>query len=77
MRFIDRLDVDMEKALEFQKEYIETYPDQFDWKNYSAKTYINDMLYGIGASIGEEFRYADGFDRFKAILRDHLKEDAK
>jgi len=66
--------VDMRKALDSLKEYVDTYDQQSDWERYRLETYVNDVLYGLGISISDEFRYADGFDRFKQVLREHLGE---
>ena len=66
--------VDMRKALDSLKEYVDTYDQQSDWERYRSETYVNDVLYGLGISISDEFRYADGFDRFKQVLREHLGE---
>ena len=66
--------VDMRKALGSLKEYVDTYDQQSDWERYRSETYVNDVLYGLGISISDEFRFAEGFDRFKEVLREHLGE---
>ncbi|MGM1289590.1 hypothetical protein, partial [Escherichia coli] len=47
-------------VVEFQK-YVATYSDQQCYQDYSDRTFIEDMLYGIGVAIDRErFRAADG-----------------
>ena len=66
------------RTIESLKEYINTYEDQKGYEDYSDTTIIDDMLYGLGVAMGDEheheneYKYADGFDRFKDRLRKHL-----
>jgi hypothetical protein len=54
--------------------YVATYSDQPGFLDYSDRTFIQDMLYGIGLAIDPKaFKCADGFDRWLDELRDHLK----
>lgn len=63
----------MEKAVEHLQEYMNTYTNQFGYREYDAKTLINDVLYGLAVSINEnEYRFADGFTRFKEDLLEFL-----
>lgn len=62
---------DIEKALSYMQEYINTYHNQPCYKTYTEVTFINDMLYGIGVAVDEEYRFAQGFHQFK----EKLKED--
>ncbi len=56
----------------FQK-YVATYSDQYEYLAYSDKTFIDDMLYGIGLSIDRpNHDFASGYDRWKDKLREHL-----
>lgn len=49
--------------------YVRTYDQQSEYANYADRTYIEDMLYGIGLSIDPEgYRGASGFDLFKTKL---------
>jgi len=63
--------------LEKFKDFVNTYDSQPGHKSYSTETVINDFLYGIGIciedSVGEDFKWADGFKRFKDFLLNHLK----
>lgn len=65
-----------ERVAAFQ-EYVRTYSDQSSYEDYSVKTFLDDMLYGIGLSmqIGTPTDYtgAGGYERFKQALREHLK----
>lgn len=54
--------------------YVSTYMDGDYNADCQDKTFVLDMIYGLGISIDEpRFRCADGFDRFKAELREHIK----
>lgn len=54
----------------FQR-YVRTYDRQSSYATYTDRTYIEDMLYGIGLSIDPEvYRGASGFHRFKELLRE-------
>lgn len=59
----------------FQK-YVATYDGQSGYENYSDKTFLDDMLYGVGLSlqIGTPTDYTGpgGYERFKERLRQHL-----
>jgi len=59
----------MKKAVEYMKKYINSYDGQFGYMDYSDEIFIQDMLYGIRVSLGEEYEMASGFDRFKKRLR--------
>lgn len=65
-----------EMVAKFQ-EYVRTYSDQSHFEEYSDKTFLDDMLYGIGLSmqVGTPTDYtgAGGYERFKQKLREHLK----
>lgn len=51
------------------EEYIRTYDSQPGYENYDKKTYLNDMLYGIGVSMNpDQYQYAGGFAKFKEAL---------
>ncbi len=55
-------------------QYVSTYMSEDYNADCQDKTFVLDMVYGIGLSIDQErFRAADGFDRFKAELLDHIK----
>lgn len=59
------------------KKYVDTYDKQFKYDEYSDETIINDMLYGLGICINkEEYKFSDGFDKFKRRLIEHLTQDA-
>lgn len=50
--------------------YVATYSRQEHFDTYSDKTFVLDMLYGIGQAFGPEFSFSQGFDKFRALLRD-------
>jgi hypothetical protein len=65
-----------EMVAKFHK-YVGTYSSQWSYADYSDKTFLDDMLYGIGLSmqVGTPTDYtgAGGYERFKEALRQHLK----
>ena len=52
----------------FQK-YVETYDKQHGYLDYTDNTFIDDMLYGIGIAISGDYKFAQGFFKFKELLR--------
>ena len=66
----------VKEGIEFLKDYIDTYDKQYGYERYTDTTIINDILYGLGVAIGgDKYRFANGFAKFKKVLREHLKED--
>ncbi len=67
----------MRAAVAKFQEYVATYSDQAYFDDYTNKTYLEDMLYGICLSMQElfpaDFKGPGGFERFKQHLREHLK----
>lgn len=57
--------------------YWSTYNDQLHVENYSAKTVLNDGLYGLGIAMSEEYQCADGFQKFMRDLQRYLDEEVK
>jgi hypothetical protein len=57
--------------------YVATYTEQPSYDTYSDKTFLDDMLYGLGISLqidtAADYTYASGFDRFKEKLREHIR----
>lgn len=65
----------IEKAVEYLKDYINTYENQTGYKDYSDRTFIADILYGLGASLDDEYQNADGFRKFKEeVLAPYVNE---
>lgn len=62
----------MRAAVDYLKKFMETYDRQHNYTDYPDETYINDVLYGLGASLGKEYEFAGGFEKFKERLRAHL-----
>jgi hypothetical protein len=62
-----------ERVAAFQK-YVGTYHEQAHYEDYLDKTYVDDMLYGIGLSMSGLTDYSGpgGYERFKQYLREHL-----
>lgn len=65
----------MQKAIRFMANYMSTYEQQPCSLDYTDKTFIDDVLYGLGFALGgEEHKYARGYDVWKEKLREHLGE---
>ena len=63
----------MKQAVCRFQEYMATYHEQEGYENYSAETFIDDVLYGLGVAIEpRDHQFAQGFDRFKKKLTRHL-----
>jgi hypothetical protein len=59
------------------QEYVRTYSDQAHYDQYSDKTVIDDMLYGLGIALDpERYKCADGFAKFQEFLRHYLSISA-
>jgi hypothetical protein len=65
----------MEDVVSYLMYYINTYPDQPGYEEYNNETFINDILYGLGVSISEEYRFATGATKFKELLIKQFKEE--
>lgn len=67
----------MGRAVDELQDYVGTYDEQAEYRSYSDKTFVDDILYGLGLSmqnlIPSDFRGAGGYERFKQYLREHLK----
>jgi hypothetical protein len=64
----------MERAVAYMKKFMDTYDQQQGYGDYSDETYINDVLYGLGASLSGEYEFAGGFRKFRALLLEHLQK---
>jgi hypothetical protein len=63
------------------KKYVDSYDPKKDADN-DWHIILEDMIYGLGiATDKEEFKYADGYKKFKEYLKDgiswNLKKDAE
>ena len=65
----------MRDAVAYLTRYMVSYDKQPLYMEYRYSTYIDDILYGLGASLGREYQMAGGFERFKEVLRKHLEAD--
>lgn len=60
----------MRKIVSAFQSYVKTYPDEAHYLEYMDKTFIFDMLYGLGLAVDrEEFYGASGFEKFQNELR--------
>lgn len=62
----------MKAAVAYLQKYMATYDKQAHYQDYTDETYINDVLYGLGASLDEKYKFADGFSKFKELLAKHI-----
>lgn len=52
------------------QDYVTTYPQQAYYVDYLDKTFVADMLYGIGLALDPiAFKGPSGFEAFKAELK--------
>jgi len=59
----------MAKIVSDLQKYVTTYSDQPYYNTYSDKTFIEDMLYGIGIAINKEkYQNAEGYRLWKQEL---------
>jgi len=60
-------------ATKSQQDFWNTYSKQSGYKKYTVETFVKDSLYGLGIALNKsEFEGCDGFDKFKAILKEYL-----
>lgn len=65
----------MKKAVAWLTEYMRSYNKQSGYMDYEDKTFVDDVLYGLGVALhGTEVSYASGYEKWKKMLRDHLVE---
>lgn len=64
---------DIKEAVAFLQEYMNTYDQQTRYEVYRTETLIDDVLYGLGVALDEKYKYAQGYDEFKRVLRAHLE----
>ena len=56
--------------------YVATYTNQAYYTDYADKTFVHDMLYGIGIALDpEKFHMSSGFEKFKTELRNEYVND--
>lgn len=65
----------MREAVAKLQAYMNAYTQQAHYEEYTDKTYVDDVLYGLGLSLSGLTDYSGpgGYERFKAYLRDHLE----
>lgn len=68
----------MTEAVKILQDYWNTYDKQSGYQNYHLETFIDDALYGLGIAVDKsQFEFAGGYEKFKAILREHLTANEK
>jgi len=59
----------MDKIVSYFQNYVATYSDQQNYKTYSDRIFIDDMLYGIGIAINKnKYQNAVGYRLWKKEL---------
>lgn len=64
----------MKEAVDYLADFMGTYADQTGFEGYTTTTYLNDVLYGLGVSLDDKYKYASGFTQFKKDLGEFLNE---
>lgn len=65
----------MVEAVKDLTRFMATYGDQNGYENYSARTFVNDVLYGLGVALdNEKYQYAQGYRKFEEDLKGFLNE---
>lgn len=64
----------MKDAVRYLDNYMHTYDSQHGYENYNLSIYLDDVIYGLGASISDQYRWASGFSQFKKDLMQYLQE---
>lgn len=63
----------MRKIVKSFQEYVATYDQQACYEDYEDRTFIADMLYGIGRAIDEVKHHGPyGFEAFAEVIRSCL-----
>lgn len=66
----------IEQAIDYLQRYMNTYTDQPYYTEYSRDIVLDDILYGLGIALGgERFKYARGYDAWKRLLHERLRDD--
>ncbi len=66
----------MQGAIRYLRDYMATYEAQAGCLNYTDKTLIDDVLYGLGVALDPRlYQYASGYSAWKEKLREHLAVD--
>jgi hypothetical protein len=65
----------MALMVKYLTRFMETYDKQYNYEGYTDRTFIDDVLYGLGVALNpEKHQFADGFDTWKETLAQFLKE---
>lgn len=63
----------MQKSVAWLTKYMQSYDQQASYRDYSDLIFIDDVLYGLGVALhGTEVAYAQGFEKWRQMLREHL-----
>lgn len=65
----------MRDAVDRLTKYMQTYPSQYKYMDYSDRCFIDDVLYGLGIALEPNvYKGAGGYELFReAVLLPHLR----
>jgi hypothetical protein len=71
-----------QQAIDYLKNYITAYDKQAQWEEYSERTILDDMLYGLGVALRGDNQetgagWAPGYIRWKKLLVSTLSNDLR
>ena len=68
----------MQRAIRYLADYLGTYEKQAGCLDYTDKTLIDDVLYGLGVALDPvAHKWASGYGVWKDKLREHLGADKR
>ena len=68
-------DFGIDKSIDHLILFLQTYRQkQSTYKSYPLGVFIDDMIYGLGTSLDDKFKYYKGFTAFKKELVEYLKK---
>jgi hypothetical protein len=62
------------KSIDYLTDFASSYPTQLGFDDYTTETFMDDMLYGLGVSLSDDYRFSIGFKQFKIDLINHLRK---
>ena len=62
----------MEEIVADLAHYMVTYSNQYGYKEYRDELFIDDVVYGLGKALSDEYSFANGFQAFRKKLIVHL-----
>lgn len=73
MSILTKKEKRMKAAITSLTHYMVTYGYDEDNYGWTDKSFINDVLYGLGVALhGDKYKFANGYDEWKKELIKHL-----